>query len=567
MVPQAEGSGPPSPQDHWLTCRDGVRLVSRIWEPEGEGPWPVLLMRQPYGRAIASTVTYAHPSWYASHGFLVVVQDVRGRGDSEGDFAGFAQEARDGTDTLRWARQLPGSNGRLGCYGFSYQGLAQLLLDADGPLPDCLAPAMAGLDERLHWASSGGAHWWALGLGWGLQLAAERLRRRGDSQGWLEIRGALDSGQFLSTGPELMQRHDPGGMALRWLRSDAGEPTAWSRHSPPDALWRQPMLLIGGWHDPHLSGVLDLWQQARRRGGQPLLRLGAWSHLRWDGGLDGLQLRFFRHHLQDAPLEPTGTPAVEAAQDLAQAVALQDCRGGPWLRGRSEAPGGREQTPGPRSWALGSAGLAAVDPQEGWLAASAPGDGGGGGGGARPRQPVSWVHDPWRPVPGRGGHLGLDAGLCERSDLDRRTDVACFSSTPLEAPELIAGWPRLELQVAADQDGFDLCAALSVLERSGAVRQLCTGVLRQRGPHCRQVRCLTLHLQPLWTRLEPGERLRLSLAGAAWPQLAVNPGTGDQPWGGADSRHRVITYWLATAESRLTIAPFAWTEAGANCGH
>lgn len=565
MIPQAQGCGPPPPRDHWLTCRDGVRLVSRIWEPEGEGPWPVLLMRQPYGRAIASTVTYAHPLWYASHGFLVVVQDVRGRGDSEGDFAGFAQEARDGTDTLLWARQLPGSNGRLGCYGFSYQGLAQLLLEADGPLPDCLAPAMAGLDERLHWASSGGAHWWALGLGWGLQLAAEGLRRRGDSQGWLEIRGALDSGRFLSTGPELLQRHDPGGMALRWLSSDAGEPTAWSRHSPPDALWRQPMLLIGGWHDPHLSGVLDLWQQARRRGGQPLLRLGAWSHLRWDGGLDALQLRFFRHHLQDAPLEPAVEPAVEPAQDLAQTVAVQDSRGGPWLRGQSEAPGGRDQTPGPRSWALGSAGRAGVDPQEGWLAASVPG-GRVSGGGAQPRLPVSWVHDPWRPVPGRGGHLGLDAGLCERSDLDRRTDVACFSSAPLEAPELIAGWPRLELQVAADQDGFDLCAALSVLEFGGAVRQLCTGILRQRGPHCRQVRPLTLNLQPLWARLEPGERLRLSLAGAAWPQVAVNPGTGEQPWGGTDSRHRVITYWLATAESRLTIAPFAWTAAGANCG-
>ena len=72
-----------------MECRDGIKLVSRVWQPAGQGPLPVLLMRQPYGRAIASTVTYAHPSWYAAHGFLVVVQDVRGQGASQGKFQGF----------------------------------------------------------------------------------------------------------------------------------------------------------------------------------------------------------------------------------------------------------------------------------------------------------------------------------------------------------------------------------------------------------------------------------------------------------------------------------------------
>ncbi len=64
-------------RDETLVLRDGVKLKSRIWEPPGIGPWPALLMRQPYGRAIASTVTYNHPSWWASHGYLVVIQDVR----------------------------------------------------------------------------------------------------------------------------------------------------------------------------------------------------------------------------------------------------------------------------------------------------------------------------------------------------------------------------------------------------------------------------------------------------------------------------------------------------------
>ena len=110
-------------RDGQVAMADGCSLAHRLWHPAGDGPWPVLLMRQPYGRAIASTVTYAHPRWYASHGFAVLVQDVRGRGDSSGHFGGFAQEAADGDRTLLWLRQQPWCNGRIGTYGFSYQGL------------------------------------------------------------------------------------------------------------------------------------------------------------------------------------------------------------------------------------------------------------------------------------------------------------------------------------------------------------------------------------------------------------------------------------------------------------
>ena len=169
-------------------------------------------MRQPYGRAIASTVTYAHPRWYAKAGFAVLVQDVRGRGDSGGDFGGFAQEASDATDTLRWIRAQPWCNGKVGTYGFSYQGLSQLLYSDAEHLPDALAPAMCGLDERLHWASHGGCHWWALGLGWALQLAAQRCQRQGDRQGWQKIRLSLENGSFLRDGLALLERFDPNGM-------------------------------------------------------------------------------------------------------------------------------------------------------------------------------------------------------------------------------------------------------------------------------------------------------------------------------------------------------------------
>ncbi len=530
-------------RDATLPLADGVGLASRVWHPDGEGPWPVLVMRQPYGRAIASTVTYAHPRWYAGHGFLVVVQDVRGRGLSEGRFDGFSQEASDGAATIRWARALEGSNGRVGTYGFSYQGLTQLLnnADDDGALPDCLAPAMCGLDERLHWASEGGAHWWALGLGWALQLAAEGCRRRGDAAGWREIRRSLQQGHFTDEGLALLERHDPSGMGLRWLRQDPADPQGWSVHTAPPALLRRPMLLIGGWHDPHLNGVLDLWLRSRAAGGNPGLVVGAWSHLDWGGGLDDELLTFFRRHLQDPASPPTPPPPEAGAP-----IRLQCCATGAW-----HGPGGANpsdpQAPAAIAWTLQSGGLAAIRWDEGELRPAGESQGGG---------VVVLVHDPWRPAPGRGGHLGPVPGPVERADLDRRTDVACFSTAPLEHDLWLLGTVCLQLGVSADQSSFDLCVALSEVSPDGrSARQLTTGVARFSPGESDAPGRRSVALQPLATLVAAGQRLRLSLAAAAWPLIAVNPGDGSLPAGGSGPDHRVITLTFELGDSRLSLEP------------
>src|SRR3984957_7862154 len=103
--------------------RDGVELVSDHYYPPEPGPQPTLLMRQPYGRHIASTVVYAHPAWFARHGYNVVIQGVRGRGDSEGEFYPFRSEGADGAETIRWLRTRSEPKGSVGMYGFSYQGM------------------------------------------------------------------------------------------------------------------------------------------------------------------------------------------------------------------------------------------------------------------------------------------------------------------------------------------------------------------------------------------------------------------------------------------------------------
>ena len=565
-----------------MRCPDGARLATRLWIPSGGGPWPVLLMRQPYGRAIASTVTYAHPRWYAERGFLVAVQDVRGRGDSDGEFRGFAGEAADGAAAVRWARGLPESSGRVGAYGFSYQGLSQLLNSGSGSdLPDGLAPAMAGLDEAAHWAAEGGAHWWGLGLAWGLQLAAEGCRRRGDDAGWWEIRRCLQTGSHPDQGLELLRRHDPEGMALGWFGADPLDAAAWRVHQPAPELLRRPMLLIGGWHDPHLNGVLDLWRRVRRAGGRAGLVVGPWTHLDWHGGLDALQLAFFRRHLLE-PATPTAAPAdgedtlpSALAATIEGGIALAAEGDGGWFVPRSDRHGAAaiDQTPDAGiaaheppdtlGWRLRSDGRAAISSSEGRLLEET---GAGSDDQAETAGRVTLVHDPWRPVPARGGHLGLPPGALDRADLDRRADVACFTSEPLRRERWLVGRPLLQLEVAADQPGFDLCAALSLLPagQEAQVRQLSCGHRRILGAEALSPASRTVALQPLALRLAPGDRLRLSIAASAWPAIAVNPGDGTMPLGPAGPGHRVITLELNLSGARLRLEPLLSLETGAD---
>ncbi|MGH8668460.1 MAG: CocE/NonD family hydrolase, partial [Burkholderiales bacterium] len=174
-----------------MKTRDNVRLDADVYRPAAPGPHPVLLMRQPYARAIASTPVYAHPGWYARQGYIVVIQDVRGRGTSEGVFRPFESEAEDGRDAVEWAARLPGSNGKVGMYGFSYQGMTQLFAASSRPEPlKAIAPAMAAYDVFEDFAYEGGALRLAGAIGWALQLAVESARRAGDAQAHQELLSA-----------------------------------------------------------------------------------------------------------------------------------------------------------------------------------------------------------------------------------------------------------------------------------------------------------------------------------------------------------------------------------------
>src|ERR1039458_9736835 len=106
-----------------VSMRDGVKLVADIYQPETEGKFPVLLERTPYNRAGGA----GSASAMAAHGYIVIIQDTRGRFDSQGEFYPFRYESQDGYDTVEWAAKLPYADGKVGMFGGSYVGATQML--------------------------------------------------------------------------------------------------------------------------------------------------------------------------------------------------------------------------------------------------------------------------------------------------------------------------------------------------------------------------------------------------------------------------------------------------------
>ena len=511
-------------KDENLKLRDGTLLKSRIWLPQGKGPWPVLLMRQPYRREIASTVTYAHPSWWASNGYLVVIQDVRGQGGSGGEFSGFNQEASDTSQTHYWVRSLPECNGLVGTYGFSYQGLTQLIAEEGTPPPDCMIPAMTGLSENEHWSCEGGAFWWHLGVAWGLQLAAQKAKREKDWIAWDEIRESLESKNYLLNGHKLLNQNDPEGMAHRWLNLSHSKTNHWNSYKPLDTWLKKPLLLIGGWWDPHLKGILDIYEKAKNAGGDPKLLIGPATHLQWWEGVQSTQLNFFNTHLKEKN-EKHFLPQINL-----------------WnLTTKSWEVSTQKKSP---IWKLFSKGLASSSHLEGSLMPDSHLEGG---------SEVHIVHDPWRPVPSIGGHLSDTPGEANRFNLDIRSDVAVFTSLPFLKDLRLEGYPIICLESKCDRESFDLFIALSIIPREieNIATQLSTGVLRISNNEIDRKNYRDIRLQPILATLKRGDSLRISISGSGWPAIGINPGQSKYLCQGPSPHCQVTTISLLLSNSKL----------------
>ena len=515
-----------------MRTRDGVRLDADVYRPDGNGAFPVLLMRMPYGRQIASTICYAHPSWYANQGYIVVIQDVRGRGTSEGVFRLFADDVADGEDAISWAASLPGASGAVGMYGFSYQGTNQLLAASSGaPALKALAPAMIGWDIGSDWAYENDAFCLAAGLGWATQMGAEAARLAGDEEAFdafFRASRALPFHSPIAARPDYVERFGKYTHYHAWLDHPPGSPY-WSDISPAFRARsvKLPMLFISGWYDSHLPGTIAAFKRfadddpARTR-----IAIGPWTHFPWTrkvGGhdfgadavtaIDQLQVRWFDHWLKGKDTGLLTEPSVR----------LFDMGGNVWRDFQSWP---KQST----TFFLDASGRASIDESDGMLTFTSPS-----------REGDDFVvHDPWRPVSAVGGAYGSPPGPADRSAIDARPDVLTFSSEPALEAMTIAGDVAAKLWLTADAPSFDVSCVLSRVAPNGAAMPLAQGY-RVVKSEMSLNQAIEIPMRATCATIKRGERLRLSIAGASFPAYPVNPGNGQNPTAASASEARIVT--------------------------
>ncbi|WFR99204.1 CocE/NonD family hydrolase [Rhizobium tumorigenes] len=508
---------------------DGVHLTADIYRPVGPERYPVLVMRLPYGRKVASTVVLAHPAWYAAQGYVVVIQDVRGRGDSEGIFRVLEDDVADGAQTLSMAADLNGGNGQVASYGFSYHGMNQFLALAGarksgGKAPDAMAIAMAAFDVRNHWAFEGDGFRMRSNQMWACQMAVENARLAGDLDAAHLLHAAVP---FLSSGPVSAQPMalEKGARYTHYHDWLADEPSYWRARSPHSLLHGEtldvPVLHIGGWNDIMLEGTFAAFEAFSAGSGLQRLSVGPWSHIPWGrrvgaldagpGAADGIDreiLAFF-----DESLKGRENPYAK--------VRLYDVFKKRWA--------GFETLPTAETLVLhlASDGRASATSIDGTLAEK-PAIGG----------TDYLVHDPWRPAPSVGLHLGTPSDFADRAAVDDRGDVLVYTSDPLDRPLLMAGAATVTLSVTADRPSFDLDCTLSALAPDGAAISVTSGhrTVKPDGDGS----AVLVRLRPMHLTVPAGHCLRLSIQAASFPGFPINPGTGVRPQDAA------VTDWLVT---------------------
>lgn len=453
-----------------MTAADGTELVADAWLPDGAGPWPVLLQRLPYGRSVASSVVLPHPVHLARRGYAVVVQDVRGRGDSGGDFEPFVDDADDGAATVEWAAGLPFCDGRVAMYGFSYQGLNTLAAAARRP-PSlrAIAVAMCAADPYDGWTYEGGCLQWTFVPFWADLLAGQRDDPPGYDLDALPTIAAMGD--------------DPPRWFIEWL-SHRERDDWWEARSPDLGAIDVPAFYLGGWHDTFGSAM------GRVIGGiDAEAVIGPWTHMPWTdpGPAHERLIGFFDRTFG------RGTPPARITFFTV---------GHGWRSTDAWPPPATVER-----WSVSSE----IDP------ASRHGDGRLRRGAHEPGAPGIIAAEPLVPVPGT-----LEPGTDETATEDRR-DVLCYTSDLLDAPLVVTGSVIATVTTTADVATHDVVVSLTDVDHDRRSSRVATGVSRA-GPGA-----VTVTLSPTSHRFAPGHRLRLDVSASRFPAFDRNPQCTDVP--------------------------------------
>lgn len=488
-----------------VPTRDGLTLATTLFRPAGPGRWPAVLMRTPYDRtSYASETLQVHASALASAGYAVALQDVRGRGASDGHFSPFVNEQADGIDTVEWLADQAWCNGEIGLAGISYNAFAQTALaTTNHQSVRCWVPGLTPSDVRTSWIRRNGILELGFHLSWALGGIASADGRIADLGGMLQAyqdptktarRGPVDQ-------PEL-QAAPAAKWFFEWVESEDPYPNT-------DAVptlgavssISVPALVVAGWYDVFSSGSIELFETLQRASPEGAHRLvaGPWDHSGLPLGrragdrdfglsavidLHDLQLRWFDQHLRGGDevehdcLFVTGTNEwlSEAWRPPTDDQALYLTEGGELTRDLTTR---------------GSIEVV-IDTQD-------------------PTPVVGGTTFPWEPV--------LRPGAFDQSRKHRRSDVIVFATPPLRSSLVIAGSVTLEIPAELPTAHTPVVATLIEIQSGGQSWNVSDGF----GLVDPATGIASFDLGPICHRFSLGSRLALDVAFAA--DVRIGPAT------------------------------------------
>ena len=535
-----------------ILMRDGVTTYADVFRPQAEGKVPALLQRTPYDKSSPASRTGAMDAIRAaSHGYAVVIQDVRGRYSSEGDFYTFFNEMNDGYDSVEWISSQSWCDGKVGMYGASYVGATQWLAAKSGaPSLAGIAPGVTASNYQEGWAWQGGAFELGFNLSWAMgSLTAANWGALSRRYGF----GDDDFNRLLAAKDGLTEwfQYLPMSEMPQFKGERAPYYYDWLAHPEYDDYWKQvsieeshadiaiPAYNFGGWYDIFMGGTIRNYQRMRELGASDLARsgqrltIGPWIHggsppsvsgeynfgTRAAGAaidLMGDMLRFYDHVLLG---KDNGF-----ADD--RPVRLFVMGENVWRR-EDEWPLSRAVE---TAYYLHSDGRANSLNGDGALSVETPGD-----------QPSdSYVYNPVNPVPTVGGGLCCDPAFMANGAYDQRwvegrEDVLVYSTPPLAEDVEVTGPVSVTLFASSSAVDTDFTAKLVDVEPSGYARNLTDGIIRARYRNPRQPAELiapgdiieyTIDLWATSNLFKKGHRIRVEISSSNFPRFDRNMNTG-----------------------------------------
>jgi uncharacterized protein len=515
---------------------DGTVLLADHYLPIITRPAATVLVRCPYGRGAPFSLLNAQI--LAERGFHVLMQSVRGTFGSGGQFEPMRSEVGDGQDTVAWLRGQSWFDGRLATFGASYLGFVQWALAMDPPPELVAAVVFVGPHDFGRTAYRNGACDLYNFLSWSdLIVHQERVN---PLTGLIRtvtadrrLRSALDRAPVREGARDLLGTEAP--WFDTWLEHPDLTDPFWTPLQCGAALERLsvPTLLIGGWQDIFIEQTIEQYSALAARGVPTRLLVGPWNHVdaaTRSGPAYAESLAWLERYAgQD--------PAARADADAGHSVRIWVGGAREWRELPDWPPAGQA----PQRWYLGLDGT--LSPRE--PAAGAD-------------EYASFRYDPADPTPSVGGAtLAMNAGVRDNRPVERRPDVLVFSSEPLDEPVEIIGDVTAELHMTRDNPNADVFVRLCDVNPPGDAksrsRNVCDGIVRLTGldPLSGTVRVSMIGAAHRFGR---GHRIRLQVAGGAFPRFARNPGNGqvDPP-----AKDFVVTNYSIQAPSALVVSQTA----------